>query len=278
MRRTGLFFFLIASLGAADLTIDHVSVSGADLKRMQERLKAVGIPSQYGGLHANGATEMAVTSFPDGSYLELIAIQPKPDAKALQEHYWSKQMRGNAGPTAWAVRVADVPAEAARLKAAGIQVFPLSRSGRTLPGGRRLEWETVRVGPEPNGAFFPFLIRDLTPRADRAFPSGKPTTTEFAGIRSVVIAVRDLKASIARFRQAYGLPEPEQRDDTVLGARLAVFEGTPVILAQGASLSARIDQFGESPCAFVLGSSKPGPRGITWLDTEKLGWRLGVER
>src|SRR5487761_2752188 len=133
MRRTGLFFFLIASLGAADLTIDHVSVSGADLKRMQERLKAVGIPSQYGGLHANGA------------YLELIAIQPKPDAKALQEHYWSKQMRGNAGPTAWAVRVADVPAEAARLKAAGIQVFPLSRSGRTLPGGRRLEWETVRV-------------------------------------------------------------------------------------------------------------------------------------
>ncbi len=278
MQKTGLFFFLIASLGGADLRIDHVSVSGADLKRMQERLKAVGIPSQYGGPHANGATEMAVTSFADGSYLELIAIQPKPDAKALQEHYWSKQMRGDAGPTAWAVRVADVSAEAARLKAAGIQVFPLSRSGRTRPDGRRLEWETARVGPEPNGAFFPFLIHDFTPREDRAFPSGKPTTTEFAGIRRVIIAVRDLKASIARFRQAYGLPEPAQRDDTGLGARLAVFEGTPVILAQGSPLSARIDQFGESPCAFVLGSSRTGPRGITWLDVEKLGWRLGVER
>ncbi|HVP00056.1 MAG TPA: VOC family protein [Bryobacteraceae bacterium] len=278
MLRTGLFFFVITSLGAADLAVDHVSVAGANLKGMRERLKAVGIPSEYGGPHANGATEMAVTSFPDGSYLELIAIQVKPDAKALEEHYWSKQMRANAGPAAWAVRVADLSAEAARLKTAGIQVFPLSRSGRTRPDGRRLDWETARVGPEPNGAFFPFLIRDFTPRADRAFPSGKPTTTEFTGIRRVVIAVRELKASTARFRQAYGLAEPAERDDPGLGARLAVFEGSPVILANGPSLNARIEQFGEAPCAFVLGSAKPGPKGITWLDAEKLGWRLGVER
>lgn len=278
MRRAGPFFLLIASLGAADLAVDHVSVAGVDVKQMQARLKAVGIPSEYGGPHANGATEMAVTSFPDGSYLELIAIQPHPNAKALEVHYWAKQMRGNAGPTAWAVRVADVSAEAARLKAAGIQVFPLSRSGRTRPDGRRLDWETARVGPEPNGAFFPFLIRDFTPRQDRAFPSGKPTTREFSGVKRVVIAVRDLKASIARFRQAYNLPEPAQRDDPGLLARLAVFEGAPVILAQGASWNARIEQFGESPCAFVLGSAEPGPKGITWLDVKKLGWRLGVER
>ena len=63
-----------------------------DLKQMQARLAAAGIPSEYGGPHSNRATQMAITSFPDGSYLELIALQEKPDRKAVAAHYWSKQM------------------------------------------------------------------------------------------------------------------------------------------------------------------------------------------
>ncbi len=62
-------------LAAADLTIDHVTVAGKDLKAMQAALTALGIPTEYGGPHSNHATEMALTSFPDGSYLELIAIR-----------------------------------------------------------------------------------------------------------------------------------------------------------------------------------------------------------
>jgi hypothetical protein len=275
MKRCGLIFLAISSLYAAELQVDHVSVSGSDLKRLQARLASVGIASEYGGAHSNGATEMAVTSFADGSYLELIAIQAQPDAKALEAHYWSRQIRGEAGPTAWAVRVADLSVEAARLKTAGVQVFPLSRSGRTRPDGVRLDWETARVGPEPNGAFFPFLIHDFTPRENRAFPSGKPTVAGFTGIKRVVIAVRDLEASVKRFQRAYALGEPQYRDDRALGARLAVFEGTPVILAEGAGLKERIEKFGEGPCAFILGSKKPGI--VRWFDVEKLGWRLGVE-
>jgi hypothetical protein len=275
-----LFLLLTVSL-TADLTVDHVSVSGADLKQMQARLASVGIPSEYGGPHVNGATQMAVTSFPDGSYLELIALQTNPDRKALAEHYWSKQMLGNAGPTAWAVRSGDVSAEAARLQTAGIAVSSPSRSGRKRPDGVQLDWETARVGTEPNGTFFPFLIRDFTPREARAFPKGQPTTQEFSGVRRVVIAVRDLQASVARFRQAYGLPPPVEREDIDFGARLASFADTPVILAvpRGASswLAQRIEQFGEGPCAFVLGSNKASAK-IAWFDTEKLGWHLGFEK
>ncbi len=267
-------FFLMTALFAADLKIDHVTVAGTDLKEMQARLAAVGIPSEFGGPHSNGATQMAVTSFPDGSYLELIALQTNPDPKALAEHYWSAQMRGNAGPAAWAVRSADVSAEAARLRTAGIAVSAPTSSGRTRPDGVRLDWETARVGPEPNGTFFPFLIRDITQRDARAFPSGRPTTTDYQGIKQVIIAVRDLKASVARFRQAYGFPAPIEYDDAALGARVAKFAGTPVILAAplGPSswLNARLDQFGESPCAFILASTKNG-----WFDPQKLGWRLG---
>ena len=40
--------------------------------------------------------------------------------------------------------------------------------------------------------FFPFLIHDFTPRELRAYPSGKPLTTEFTGVAKVVLAVKDL--------------------------------------------------------------------------------------
>jgi hypothetical protein len=265
---------------AADLTIDHVSVSGKDLKQMQAQLASVGIPSEFGGPHSNGATQMAVSSFPDGSYLELIALQTNPDRKALAAHYWSKQMLGNAGPTAWAVRSQDVASEVARLKTAGITVAQPTRSGRKRPDGKQLDWETARVGEEPNGTFFPFLIRDFTPREARAYPSGKPTTTEFSGVKRVVIAVRDLNASIVRFQKAYALAVPSKQDDAILKAHLAIFAGTPIILAEPLNtqswIAQRIDQFGEGPCAFVLGSQKIHDGTISWLDAKKLGWHLGI--
>lgn len=278
-----MIVFLL-TLMAADLTVDHATVAGKDLKQMQAHLAAVGIPSEYGGPHINGATQMANISFPDGSYLELIAIQAKPDRKALDEHYWSKQMQENAGPTAWAVRSGDVSAEAARLRSAGITVSSPSQSGRKRPDGVQLNWETARVGTEPNGTFFPFLIRDFTPREARAFPKGRPTTKEFSGIRRVVIAVHNLDVSVERYRQAYGLPEPVEQSDPGFGARLALFSDTPVVLAAPANgsswLAERIKRFGEGPSAFVLGrngSATPWA-DVQWFDEKKLGWHLGFEK
>jgi hypothetical protein len=272
---------MTAILPAGDLAVDHVSVSGKDLKQMQAQLASVGIPSEFGGPHSNGATQMAVTSFPDGSYLELIALQANPNEKALAAHYWSKQMLGNAGPTAWAVRSKDVAAEVGRLRTTGIIVASPSQSGRKRPDGTQLDWETARVGEEPLGTFFPFLIRDSTPREARAFPSGKPTTLDYSGVKRVVIAVRDLNASVKRYSQAYALPVPAVQDDASFGAHLARFEGSPVILAQPLNaqswIAKRIEQFGEGPCAFVLGSKSNGTR-ISWFDIKKLGWHLGVER
>ena len=273
-----LFLLLIpVFLPGADLTVDHVTVAGQDLKKMQAQLASIGIPSEFGGPHSNGATQMAVASFPDGSYLELIALQAHPDQKALAAHYWSKPMLGNAGPTAWAVRSKDVAAEVQRLSTAGIAVASPMKSGRKRPDGTQLDWETARIGDEPQGTFFPFLIRDFTPRDARAFPAGHPTTTEFSGVKQVVIAVRDLKTSVARYRKAYALPARRTgRPDSP--AHLAAFTGTPIVLAQPIGtqswISQRLDQFGEGPCAFMLGSARA--KKLTWFDADKLGWHLGV--
>ena len=284
----GVILILLASLGlrAAEVTVDHVSVAGTDLKQMQARLAALGIPSEYGGPHSNHATQMALTSFPDGSYLELIALQDQPDAKAVAAHYWSKQIQGNAGPAAWAVRAKNMAVEVERLRAAGIVVSEPVRSGRARPDGTQLAWEAAQVGKEPNGTFFPFLIRDFTPREARAFPQGGPATRNFTGIRYVVIAVGDLKVSNARFRHAYALRAPVELEDAKFGARVAVFAGTPVVLAEPLSthswIAERIERFGEGPCAFVLGkfeksTPKLGWAATTWYDSAKLGWHLGFE-
>ncbi len=92
------------------------------------------------------------------------------------------------------------------MRPVGSSVTPPARAGRARPDGVRLDWETANVGQEPNGTFFPFLIRDFTPREQRAYPSGKPATQDFSGVARVVIAVRDLAASAKRYRAAYGLP------------------------------------------------------------------------
>jgi hypothetical protein len=290
--RLRFLLFIPALLGAAELRVDHATVAGKDLKIMMANLADVGIRCEYGGPHSNHATEMALISFPDGSYLELIAPQPNADTKALAAHEWTKQMQNNAGPCAWAVQSADLAAELKRLQLTGVSVSPLKRSGRERPDGKRLEWEAAQIGEEPRGTFFPFAIRDLTPRRDRAFLNGKPSTKDFNGVARVVIAVRDLRASVQRYRSAYAFPQPLGQVDSNFGAHLALFTGSPVVLAAPLNadswLAARLEQFGEGPCAFILEARKtrryqPASKtrwamaDISWFDTSKLGWHLGFE-
>jgi hypothetical protein len=286
---------LPALLAAAALKIDHVTIAGRDLKAMQAGLERVGIATIYGGAHANGVTEMAMVPFPDGSYLEAIALQPKADPAGAAKHEWARFLNESAMPAAWALQAPDLEAEGQRLRATGVEISAPVRAGRNRPDGVKLEWETVNVGTEDRGTFFPFLIHDITPRAERAFPRGKPRQSEFGGIAFVVIAVRDLDSAVARYRKAFGLSAPQMQEDRKFGAKVAVMGNAPVILAQPLSSSSwiaeRIQQFGEGPCGFILrgrqhalsqlshvNTSRWYGHNIVWMDPEKLGWqRLGVE-
>ena len=292
-RVTGGVLFLCAGLlFAAEARIDHVTVAGKDLDKLQAALKSVGIESVYGGAHSNHATAMALVSFPDGSYLELMGLQPNADPKAVSEHVWAKFLKENAGPCAWALRSQNLSAEIQRLKAAGVPVSAPVRSGRQRPDGVRLEWDTSDVGTALRGTFFPFLIQDLTPRKERAFPQGKPVTRQFRGVERVVIAVKSLDDAIQRYHAAYGSPPPIKQADKEWGAYMALLGNVPVILAQPLNadswLNQRLAQFGEGPCAFILQAANPShfkqvshtrwfSIDISWFDKQKLGWRLGFQ-
>ncbi len=278
---------------AADLKIDHVTLAGRDLKTMQAALAAAGIPTVYGGAHANSVTEMALASFPDGSYLEAIAVRPGAADDAVAHHEWAAFLKQSGMPCAWALRSADPAADAARLRHAGVPVEPPVRAGRTRPDGARLEWETVNVGTETRGSFFPFLIHDLTARDLRVFPQGKPVSREFSGVAYVVVAVPNLDVAIGRYRAAFGLGAPARQTDREFGAELAQFPGPgtlPVILAQPLAadswLARRIAEYGPAPCAFILsgraaagaGRSQWFGREIVWLSPGTSALRLAAVR
>jgi hypothetical protein len=279
------------------LKVDHVTMCGSNLDIMRRSLAAAGLPSDYGGPHANRATHMALVGFEDGSYLELIApLAPEAAASGMMAS-WANFMRDDAGPSAWAVASADIHADVERLSAAGIPALGPDSGGRTRADGTALQWEIATLGTGPAGSLLPFMIQDKTSRALRVQPSAALKGSAISGVAAVVLGVRDLEEAAAQFRKAYGWAEPLAEEYPEMDVSLAHFPGTPVILAAAQStqenwLHSRVERFGECPAAFLL--STPNlvnavrrfplqPEGswfrrrLAWFDPAELGaMRLGV--
>ncbi|HEU4648456.1 MAG TPA: VOC family protein [Gemmatimonadales bacterium] len=275
------------------LPIDHVTLAGPDLDEMRQRLAELGLETEYGGPHDNGITHMALLGFEDGSYLELIAALDRSRPSPL----WPAQIAGAGGPAAWCVRSDDLVAERARLAAAGVPAKGPVPMQRRRPDGVRLEWELLFPGDDPPGATLPFVIADRTPRELRVAPSPSARAAGLAGVGWVVLGVRSIAQVSARVQAAYGWLPGEVQQAPEWGATLAHVAGTPLVLAEpagreGAWLGARLEQYGDSPCAFVF-TTVDAPRAaatmplgnetswfgyrIGWIDpAEIFGWRIGV--
>jgi hypothetical protein len=272
--------------------VDHVTVAGSDLTRLQREFSRAGLTTEYGGVHSNGVTHMAVLGFDDGSYLELIStLEP-----GVAAPWWNRHIAANGGPCAWCARVGDLAAECERLREWGLPVRGPDRYHRDRPDGRRVEWDLAFPGSHEAGAVLPFLIQDRTPREWRVRPSPSVHQTELTGIATVVIAVADLPWTTQMFQQIYGWVTRETRPDAELEATVVSFIGTPVALATPVSrdswLAGRLAKYGDSPAVFLLRSNDlsrserrlPAVRRRAWLnrpalwfESEQLGGtRLGI--
>jgi len=276
------------------LRIDHVTIAGPDLTALETSLAGTGLRFAYGGPHSNGVTHMSLVSFEDGSYLELIStLDPR-----LEAPLWPVHIANGGGPCAWAVRVDDVASESERLTSLGIDVRGPVPMHRRLPDGRVAEWDLAFVGEGNPGATFPFLIGDRTPRGIRVpRPEAHLETATISGIETVVLAVANLDRTVDLFRRAYGLDAARLGESDLLDARVAAFDDAPVAIAAAERgwLAERLERFGPSPCAFLIGSTAiaesahaldlppPEPwmgKSTTWFDPTRVdGMRLGlVER
>ncbi|MBZ5599682.1 MAG: VOC family protein [Acidobacteriia bacterium] len=274
------------------LKVDHATVCSSELDPMRQAFASVGPVTDYGGPHAS-VTHMALLGFEDGSYLELIAPQ-RPGVTAGSN--WAKFMAGDAGACAWAVGSQEISADVERLKKAGVGADGPFAGSRKKPDGTLIEWETAGVGTGTPGATLPFMIQDKTPRNLRVQPSASVKGSGLTGISIVVLGVKDLDAAVALFRKAYGWPAPSIEEHNEFGAKMAYFSGTPVVLAtpfnKDSWLTRRLQDFGESPVAYLLGTTDLGAatkrysliaqtqwfgKKLAWFDARKLkGVRLAV--
>ena len=194
MRRAIALMALALPAFGADLKIDHVTLAGSHLDEMREAFsKSTGISTEYGGRHSNHATEMALASFPDGSYLELMGIQRDADPAAVASHVWSKFLRENGGPCASALRVTDVNAEIQRLSSAGIRVGATRKERTHSPG-----WHSAIVGDRRrrSGA-----ARFILPLSD----------SRFYAARESCVPVRETDVDTLQRRRACGDRRPRFR-------------------------------------------------------------------
>jgi len=281
-----LSVFILSSLYAADkhisLKVDHATICGSNLDALRAAFTSLGLAPDYGGPHGNGVTQMALIGFDDGSYLELIAPVKANDPKLEAGSDWGKFILGNAGPCAWAVGSSDLSGDVEQLKKAGIKIDGPGNGSRKKPDGTTIEWQTAKVGDGPAGSVFPFMIQDKTPRQLRVRPSASVKGGPLSGIAIVVIGVKDLDAAIASFRKAYGLAAPKIEDHKDFGAKVAHFEGTPVMLAapfdSSSWLADRLAKFGESPVAYLLSTPAfelSAKRYSLGSDTTWFGKRMG---
>jgi hypothetical protein len=276
------------------LSIDHVTVCGADLEVMRQVFANVGLRTEYGGEHAGSPTHMAQVGFSDGSFVELIAPldphQPLPAAAP-----WSKEIDGDAGPCGWTINVRGIEAKVEQFRRRGIAANTPAPGGRMRLDHVELQWETAALasGADPR---LPFLIEDHTPHNLRSQLAESASSTELTGIAVVVLGVRDLKASTAILQQAFGLSAPLIQRDDALDAVVAYFPGAPVALAAPRSeyswLAERIRRFGERPAALLIGTrdfrvssarfhligaGQIAGRRLGWMDAARLnGVRLGI--
>ncbi|SFG37349.1 Glyoxalase-like domain-containing protein [Halopelagius inordinatus] len=275
------------------IDIDHVAFGGRSLDELRDAAANVGLPTEYGGEHGTGTTEMAVVGLPDGAYLELLAptLGTDPDDAG----FWPAHLAADAGPAGWCLDVPRVADEAKRAIDAGVRVDGPREASRTRPDGARVEWDMCFEGEEGDERL-PFVIADRTPRTYRVRPHPELAESPLSGVGSVVLAVSDRAATSDLLTRRHRLPSAVEAAGPF--DEFDVLPGSPVALAaaggDGDGLADRVSRVGQGPCAVLLEANDFdaaadrfaltdaeafGPEGesrVAWFDDDAFRGRLGV--
>jgi catechol 2,3-dioxygenase-like lactoylglutathione lyase family enzyme len=240
------------------LSIDHVVIVVHDLAQASADYASLGFTVVQGGEHADGRTHNALVAFSDGAYLELIAFkQPAPD------HFFHRA-HAREGFVTYALLPGNTQEDIASARTRGLDIKGPQPGGRLRPDGQRLEWQ---LGI-PSTTDLPFLCGDITPRELRV-PAGDATvhSNGVLGVSTLTVAVRDINASVERYRALLG-SEPALRhtqDDPQ--AHIAAFhlgDSTIALIQPGdgpGPMRDYLEERGEGPYTLALRVGPSAPAG-----------------
>ncbi|WP_222914115.1 VOC family protein [Natrinema sp. SYSU A 869] len=244
-----------------DHYVDHVVIGGSVLDELETAFADVGLVPEYGGEHEHDATHNSLIGFEDGSYIELIAATETgcPDRR-------TDFIRNDVGPCGWALETTGIESLAEQMRAREVPVAVTDRHERETPNGNQAAWLLAYLGDGEPGTSLPFVIENLTPRNRRITPGQSADQIGVTGIDAAVIGVESLGEASNRYRRAFGLSEPKRDRDEGLGAELAYFPGSAVILAaplDSGWLDDRVSRYGDLPCCVLLAADQ---RAFDWFD------------
>jgi len=142
------------------ISFDHIVIAVNDLETAARRFREdCGIAFQPGGVHPGGTKNWA-NLFPDGSYIELLAVHDATVPSAALVGRFLE--RHGDGLFHWALRTDDIEAVAARTGEA-----VTGGSIDSIEGERQASWRIVSH-PDPRrvGVGLPFFIQYDGPRSD----------------------------------------------------------------------------------------------------------------
>lgn len=221
------------------LTLDHLVLFVPSLSRAIAQFTTLGFEVIPGGQHA--FTENALIVFEDETYLELLALKTGLQGAVIRAatasgwigwtarratdmnwrlRHWVTQHHGSID---WCVRGEDV--DQVIVDWTGPEVASLGSElySRERPDGRIARW---RLG-SPQDRELPFVLTDLTERALRIPPVGRPHSNGALGIRQIWLSVADLGVARQRFDSRF-----ERADDgssetyAVGGVRVTLVDGS----------------------------------------------------
>lgn len=127
--------------------IDHLLFGAPDLEQGIQAIQArLGVQPAYGGQHPGVGTHNALVSLGAGTYLEIIAPDPRQAVPASRLPYGLAHLQAPCLIT-WAIRPHDWDTYVTHLATLGMGAETQDR-GRTRPDGERIAWRSTRL-PSP---------------------------------------------------------------------------------------------------------------------------------
>jgi len=253
--------------------IDHLVIVVRDLERAAKDYEQLGFTVVPGGRHPVGSHNMLI-AFADGSYLEMIAFY-----REAPDHRWWNALEKGERLVDYCLQTDDLQKDTRILREAGAAINDPVPWSRQRPDGYELKW-LLSLATGSHRGVAPFLIEDVTPRAER-IPQAFRHANGAAGIGTLTVAVDELSRPQRWYETALGAAGTAFTDD-MLGARgffFTVGPHTMELITPADPQSPLIDwlrTYGPSPYGATLKTSSTTPQLLDLALTHGANLSFGV--
>lgn len=234
------------------LGIDHLVIVVNDLDQAANDFRLLGFTVVPGGQHPVGSHN-ALISFQDGSYLEIIAFY----REAVDHRWWNPLQKGER-LVDFCFQTDDLIGDTKKLQAAGVTINNPVPWSRKRPDGYELKWLLALATGSHRGVA-PFLIEDVTPRAER-IPQEFQHHNKIIGIEKVTVAVGECSTVEKWYSAVLGICG-QKITDASLGAEGLRYQAGPHTLDflaprdPSSPLVHWLREYGSSPYSAILSAS-----------------------